>query len=325
MGFLYSQLFVTPALPTTSYAKRTVIVTGSNTGLGLEAARHIARLNADKVIIAVRNVEAGKRAAESIEETTGRAGVCEVWQLDLASFDSVKAFAARAASLERLDVALLNAGVATEVFTLAEGHERTVMVNVLGTFLLALLLLPKLQSTATAFPDAAAPPHLTIVSSEVHGWAKFPERHSPSILAALDNPATKTMNERYPTSKLLEVLVIREIAPRLTASAPGVVLNMLNPGLCHSELGRDSGIGLYLMKAVLARTTEVGSRTLVAGTVAGRASHGKYMTDGQVADEEVVAWVKGAEGKEIGRRLWEEVRGVLEEAAPGATRVVGEA
>ena len=44
LGFLYSQLFITPSYPTRSFTGETVIVTGSNVGLGYEAARHFVRL-----------------------------------------------------------------------------------------------------------------------------------------------------------------------------------------------------------------------------------------------------------------------------------------
>jgi len=87
MGFLYSQLFITPVYPTRSFAGETVIVTGSNVGLGKEAARHFARLGVSKLILAVRNTEAGEEAKKDIEGTT-RCGksVIEVWPLDLSSY-----------------------------------------------------------------------------------------------------------------------------------------------------------------------------------------------------------------------------------------------
>lgn len=235
MGFLYSQFFVTPAYPTQSFKGQTVIVTGSNTGLGKEAARHFARLGASKLILAVRNTKAGEAAKTDIENTTECApGTVEVWALDLGSYASVKAFASRASKeLDRVDVLCENAGIATSTKKTFEGHESTITVNVVSTFLLALLMLPKLQETARKFKKD---PVLTIVSSEVHGWAKLPERKEAAVIAALDN--SDDLSERYQASKLLEVLVINHIAPKLQDS--GVVLNMLNPGLCHSELGRES-------------------------------------------------------------------------------------
>lgn len=85
-------------------------------------------------------------------------------------------------------------------------------------------------------------------------------------------------------SKLLEVFFVRELAARTAAnSKPDVIINYLNPGLCHSELARDSGWGLYLVKLALARSTEYGSRTLVHAAEAGMESHGQYMSDCAVA------------------------------------------
>lgn len=78
-------------------------------GLGKEAARHYVRLNAEKVIIACRSIEKGEAAARDIEQSTGRKGVVEVWQLDLSSYENVKQFAERAKGLRRLDSIVENA------------------------------------------------------------------------------------------------------------------------------------------------------------------------------------------------------------------------
>lgn len=108
LAFLKSQFAHIPE-PEKSFAGQTIIVTGSNTGLGLEAARHFVRLNASKVILAVRTIKKGEDAKSSIEQTTGRTGVVEVWQLDMANYESVKQFAKRCEGLDRLDVVLENA------------------------------------------------------------------------------------------------------------------------------------------------------------------------------------------------------------------------
>lgn len=318
MGFYYSQFFVTPVLPAQSFAGQTVIITGANVGLGLEAARHIARLQASKVILAVRNLAGGEDAKQEIERSTGRSGVCEVWELDLASYASVIAFANRASSvLARLDVVVENAAMATAAFTLAEGHERTITVNVLNTLLLSLLLLPKLRETARNHPEST-PPRLTVVVSETHAWTPFPERKSPHIFNTLDDEPSADMANRYASSKLMAILLLRELVARMSESA--VVVNMVNPGLCHSQLARDLGFGFWLFKLAVARSTEVGSRTLVAGAAAGPDSHGTYMTDGRSADRALSPFVRSPEGQQTQRKLWSELVGILEEVHPGVVK-----
>lgn len=193
LTFLYSQLFVSLPYPNTDYSGKTVIVTGSNVGLGHEAARHFTRLNAEKVILAVRSLEKGNAAKQSIEETTGRKGAVEVWQLDLSSYESVKQFVKRAEGLKRLDAVVENAGIATREYRVAEDNESTITVNVVSTFLLALMILPKLRETATRYNVT---PHLEIVSSEVHAFTDLPERSSPNILEKLNDKQTARMNDR---------------------------------------------------------------------------------------------------------------------------------
>lgn len=188
-------------------------VTGSSSGLGLEAARHFARLKARKVILAVRSVAKGEVAKASIEASSGcKPGVVEVWNLDLTSYDSVKAFANEVEKLPRVDAIIENAGIQTQVFKLAENHERTITTNVVSTFLLALLLLPKLRKSAVKFNIT---PVLNIVTSEVHYFAKrkhsrctaqkspatltstlVPERQSSSIFEALRDEKTAQMKQR---------------------------------------------------------------------------------------------------------------------------------
>lgn len=313
MGFLYSQFFVRPCYPTRSFTGETVLVTGANVGLGLEAARHIVRLGADRVILGVRNVEAGEAAKKDIESSTGRAGVCEVWKVDLASYESVLAFGDRIAKIPRLDAAILNAALATGNFELAEGYERTITVNVISTLLLGVLLLPVLRTTRQNYPSVH--PRLAFVASEVHAWAKLPERNAEHTLKALSDPATAKMKERYPVSKLLEVLLVQELAGRVRGSE--VIVNMLNPGLCHSQLGREMGLAFMVFKLIVARSTEVGSRTLVAGASAGLESHGSYMTDSHVQNTALSPLVRSEEGRQAREKLWGELSAILENVRPG--------
>ena len=143
---------------------RTYIVTGANTGIGLEAARHLVSLGAAKVIMGVRNMDAGMQAKADIEHTTGKLNVLEVWTLDLTSYHSVKSFAKKVLTdLDRMDALIENAGVSGPRGLLAEGHEVCLTVNVLSTLLLAVLLLPKMRESADRFRNL---PRLVVVTSE---------------------------------------------------------------------------------------------------------------------------------------------------------------
>jgi NAD(P)-dependent dehydrogenase (short-subunit alcohol dehydrogenase family) len=193
-SFLKSQLFTTLPYPTKKFTSQTIIVTGSNIGMGLEAARHFVRLDAAKVILAVRSTSKGDVARNSIEESEKRLGVVEVWELDLARYESVLAFAERAKRLERLDVVVGNAGVFPFEFAMAEEDELTITVNVVSTLLLGVLLVPKLRETAMKFGTV---PVLTFTGSFTHAQATFPEREAANIFEKLADEKTAKMNDRY--------------------------------------------------------------------------------------------------------------------------------
>lgn len=111
-----------PVVPTEDDCKgHTYIVTGANTGLGFECAQHLVDLKADKVILACRSIARGEAAKKRIDDNTERPGVAEVWQLDIGSYDSVKAFASRVEQLERVDAVIENASVAMLNYEEAEG------------------------------------------------------------------------------------------------------------------------------------------------------------------------------------------------------------
>ena len=93
--------------------------------MGKEAARHFVRLNAERVILACRSLDKGEAAKRDIETTTRRANVLEVWQLDLASYESVKQFARQVQTLKRLDIVVENAGISTTQWKTLEDNEST--------------------------------------------------------------------------------------------------------------------------------------------------------------------------------------------------------
>jgi len=112
------------SIVSTDLTGRTVLVTGANTGLGYAAALKFLRMNPARLVLAVRDVSKGLEAVRRLADDlgTGAGGVptpaleavVQVWECDLASFASVKQFAHKVdKELERLDIAVLNAAVAT--------------------------------------------------------------------------------------------------------------------------------------------------------------------------------------------------------------------
>jgi retinol dehydrogenase 12 len=186
-------LFVKYPYPHADCTGKTIIVTGANIGLGKEAVRHFVRLNASKVIIAVRSIVKGKAAQAEIEASTHRTGVTEVWELDLSSYASVKLFSARAAGLPRVDAVVANASIATRKFELAEENESTITVNVVSTILLVLLLLPTISASASKWGFV---PVITVVTSNIHAWTSFPEWRIQNSLATLSDKETAVMMDR---------------------------------------------------------------------------------------------------------------------------------
>jgi len=135
-----------------------------------------------------------------------------------------------ARELDRLDAVIENAGVATRAFRKAEDNELTITTNVISTFLLAYLLMPKMKETAQKYNTR---PVLSFVSSGVHAWTTISERKfvagDGKLLPVLASEETSVMGERYSLSKLLEVLFIREFAERHSANETQFTINTLNP------------------------------------------------------------------------------------------------
>ncbi|KUJ19523.1 uncharacterized protein LY89DRAFT_717010 [Mollisia scopiformis] len=240
--------------------------------MGLEAARHLVRLEAAKVILAVRILSKGETAKLSIEETTSR-------------YASLKAFGEKAKGLMRLDVVVLNAGMYVFEFKEAEEDEETITVNVVSTMLLALLLLPKLRETAQKEKVESV---LTFTGSFVHKDTPFPERKAEKIFEELAKREGARMNDRCQVSKLIETFCVRELADQITASKTDgkVIVLIVNPGIVDTAIMRHAPILFSLvvtvLKRLVSRTAEEGGRTLVHGAEGGEETHGQYLDDCKV-------------------------------------------
>jgi len=124
---------------------------------------------------------------------------------------------------------------------------------------------------------------------------------------------------RYPVSKAIEVLFVRELVKH-TGNNP--IITLVNPGLCGSDLMREASgpllILVKIMMMLLARTTEKGSRTLVAGVSTGEESHGEYMAD--CKNQEVAGWVTSPRGVEVQKKVYDQTMAILEKIEPGISK-----
>lgn len=285
-SFLRRQLYEKPKLPKDVILEgQTAIITGSNSGIGLECAKQLLDYGLARLIIAVRNESKGQEARKNL--LSGRQEpmpTIEVWKLDLTLYDNVAAFTERAQDLDRLDIVVLNAGISNQFYSKVDstGHEETIQVNVLSTALLAILLLPIIKAKKRREP----PGRLVFVSSDMASWATLKQKDAVPLLAALDDPKNMDLG-RYAVSKLLGQLFVTELSKRVPSSL--AIITMPNPGWTYNTgLGKDEGwtIGdtiISVPRRILGRSPDIAARAVTVGTVAfGAEAHGQYIEGGKV-------------------------------------------
>lgn len=198
------------------------IVTGANTGIGLETARGLAEMNAT-VVMACRRRERGEAALAGIQSGSKNASP-ELMLLDLASQQSIRDFtAAFKEKHDRLDVLVNNAAtVPGKRESTLEGLEMQFGANHIGPFLLTHLLLDLLKATA--------PSRVVNVASTVHQGAHMD-------FDDLQGERKYEFFRAYGQSKLANVLFTCELARRLEGT--GVTANCLHPGVVRTKILRD--------------------------------------------------------------------------------------
>lgn len=200
---------------------KTILITGGNTGIGLATATQLA-LAGHTVILACRNQEKANQAAMQIKQKKADADV-RVYALDLASFDSIKQFAAQVtADFPVIDVLINNAGAypVKQQFT-EEGFELQFGVNYLGHYLLTQLLLPAITKADEA--------RIIHVSSIMHNLGKID-------FNTFRGRAKYSGTAAYGQSKLANALFSSALAKRLPAH---VTSNAVHPGGVDSDIYRE--------------------------------------------------------------------------------------
>ena len=224
----------------------TYVVTGANSGIGLEAARTLAGAGG-RVVLAVRDRAKGEAAAATIEGDT------EVRELDLADLSSVRAFA------EAWDGDITGLVNNAGIMMVAEGRtvdgfERQIGTNHLGHFALTNLLLPHVTG------------RVVTVSSGLH--------HGPQVdLDNLDLEGAYKPTRAYQQSKLANLLFTSELQRRLTGAGSPVTAHAAHPGYSATNLQSHhaSGLAQRLMAVgnkLVATSAEFGSRPTVHALVA---------------------------------------------------------
>lgn len=271
-----------------SFAGRTVVITGANSGLGAVTARELAGKGAT-LIMAVRDVRKGEKAALHIRGT--HTGPVEVRELDLQDLSSVHRFAD---GVDTVDVLINNAGIMAAPHALTvDGFESQIGTNHLGHFALTNLLLPKLTDRVVSVSSMA---HWAgRIDFEDLNWKK--RRYSPWLA--------------YSQSKLANLLFTKELQRRLGVAGSPLRALAAHPGYSHTNLQGTSGrrLGDAMMSAVtrvVATDADFGARqTLYAASqdLPGNTFIGPRF--GQVGRTQPVARSRRAQDGAAAAALWE--------------------
>ena len=268
---------------------KTVVITGGNAGIGLATAKQIAQ-QGQRVILACRDQGKAERARQEITQAVRGAEVL-VYALDLASFDSIRAFAAKLTQDHpAIDVLINNAGVypTKQQFT-REKFELQFGVNYLGHFLLTHLLLPALNNAGDA--------RIIHLSSIMHNLGKID-------FDSFNGRKRYSATGAYAQSKLANLVFSNELARRLPAS---VTSNAVHPGGVDSEIYRDLPVLLYrILKPFLISADRAGQ--FVAAMALAENWNGKTGQFKSAHGPLPVA--RASRNTELSRRLYEESCGL---------------
>ncbi len=283
---------------------QTAIVTGASSGVGQSVAHALAGAGA-RVVLAVRNPAKGQAVAATISGRT------EVRPLDLASLDSVRAFAA--AWDGPINLLVNNAGVSERTLTrTADGFEADFGVNHLGHFALANLLLE--QVTGRVVTVASQAERMARLDLDDLNWERRPYRRSRA----------------YNDSKLANLLFTAELQRRLTAAGSPVKAMAAHPGLVNTPIYQHDGprgladAAWAPLLRLVAQDANHGALPVLFAAVAdvpGDSFAGPRHLAHMRGGAELISRSAAAQDPTLARRLWtasEQLTSVVSALAPAA-------
>ena len=282
---------------------KTVLITGANSGLGLETGKLLAAQGAH-LVLGVRDLDKGQTAVRAICAAAPAAQV-ELLHLDLADLASVGCFAEEVrGNQRRLDALINNAGVmAIPQRCTVDGFEMQFGTNHLGHFALTGLLLPLLLRT----PDA----RVVTVASGIHvrGKINFDDLQSTNSYSAW---------RAYAQSKLANLLFTYELQRKLEATGSPVSALAVHPGYASTGLqavgptmaaSQSKQVMMRFANRVFAQSAVMGALPSAYAATSPRAHGGEYCGPGgflgQHGYPKKVASSSASHDRAIAARLWQ--------------------
>ncbi|WRT70299.1 uncharacterized protein IL334_007297 [Kwoniella shivajii] len=313
-----------PPVPKGDYLKdKVVLITGANSGVGLESVKHFSHASPSRLILAVRSVEPTEKILAELQSLhTELKG--EIIFLDLNDLASIKAFPEelKKRGIDKIDVLINNAGInpgngdkPAEITK--DGYEKTFQTNVLSPFLFSLILLP--------FLEQSSKPKIIFVGSGLHTSADTtPIQESinqgKSIVKVFNDKESFDNIKIYGRSKLLLQMITRQ----LITSLPSITIVTVSPGLAITKLGRDFNfsLGFIIFGAPFmllnARSAEKGARNITSAVASADQSYDYWSECAPSYSES--SWLSSGKGIQATKVFFKEMVDEVDKISPGITK-----
>lgn len=270
-----------------------IIVTGANSGLGLEAVKALCKKNAT-VIMAVRNLDKGEKSLQEVKKEAPSANAT-LMQLDLADLNSIASFAtAFKEKYAQLNILINNAGLMyppkREVTT--QGFEVQIGTNHFGHFALTGLLLDNIKKT----------PHSRVVTQ-----SSLAHLNATIHWDDLNWEKKYARIQAYGQSKLANLLFTYELDRQFKAHNISAMATASHPGISKTNLFRESGF-MKLLVQLIAQKAEMGVLPILRAATEENLIGGEFIGPGQMMGvrgyPEIVKSNKISYDTQLAKELW---------------------